>query len=60
MGWWPIIKKWKLGDIPQGRGRWSPSRSKIVWIWRGSLGRRLVGTDDLLGFGASAMTASAV
>ena len=33
---------------------------KLVWIWRGLLGRRLVGTDDLLGFEASAMTALAV
>ena len=32
----------------------------LVWIWRGLLGRRLIGTDDLLGFEASAMMASAV
>ena len=45
-----------LRDVVDGRHR----GQKLVWIWRGSLGRRLVGTDDLLGFEASAMTASAV
>ena len=29
MGWRLILGKWKLGDIPQGRGRRSPSRSKM-------------------------------
>ena len=45
-----------LRDVVDGRH----CGQKLVWIWRGLLGRWLVGTDDLLGFGASTMTASAV
>ena len=45
-----------LRDVVDGRHR----GQKLVWIGRRSLGRRLVRTDDLLGFGASAMMASAV
>ena len=52
------METWKtyLRDVVDSRHR----GQKLVWIWQGSLGRWLIGADDLLGFGASAMTALAV